>query len=856
LLLIAVIGALLAPSVANAAPPTISSVSPMSAATDSTVTISGTNFTGANLVSFYDYPTTYTVVSSTQISAKVPKGTPSPGRWRVQTADGLAVYDPLFTVTNPTPLITSVSPMSGPVGSTVTITGSNFNVANLVSFFDSPTTYTVVSPTQITARVPGGTPPNGRWRVGSPNGTAVYQPKFTATSTPPTITSVSPMSGPAGSTVTLTGTNFTGADLVSFYDYPTSYTVVSATQIRASVPSGTPSPGRWRVRNPSGTATYSSLFSISLDTTAPTTPTGLAATGQTQTSITVAWTGSTDNVGVTGYGRYRNNTLMSSGTGTSTTFGGLACGTSYTLAVDAYDAAGNRSAKATVTAATNACTVADTTPPSLMTNQQVSTTQTTILMTWGPSTDNVGVAGYRAYLNGAVAGTTTSLSYTYAGLTCGTTYTVALEAYDAAGNVSDKAFATGPATTQACAGDTQPPTAPTNLVASSTTTTSVTLSWNASLDNVGVAGYQVYRGTTAVGSGTWTTYTVSGLTCGTTYTLSVDAYDAAGNRSTKAALTTSTSTCSSSAAQCADAQDNDADGKVDMADPGCSGSSDTSESPDPTPPPPSPTGTVAPGQSWQSAYNAAPALGVVRVLAGTHPDVTLSGTKQVTFLGDEGAIVRSLDLSAPVTIENVDIDTGSTHSQFNGANPRVPGIVFKNVNISGDAPSIHVWSTDFVWDGGVMTHRAVRLCGLDSGVPIWLNNDRATIQNFTFNPWREDNPACMHGEDIRVQGGDDIVIRNVLFRGPTDAGSGHVFVTNTGTGDSSVARRLRMEGNIFEPLIGSYAIQVIDRINTDGWVIMRNRFDQPPLVMTPIASNAQLCGNTGQVSGAWAAPCP
>ena len=193
---------------------------------------------------------------------------------------------------------------------------------------------------------------------------------------------------------------------------------------------------------------------------------------------------------------------------------------------------------------------------------------------------------------------------------------------------------------------------------------------------------------------------------------------------------------------------------------------------------------------------------------------------------------------------------------MNGANPRVPGIVFKNVNLVGDAPSIHVWSTDFRWSGGTMTHRQIRRCGLDSGVPIWLNNDRATIEGMTFNAWREDDPACMHGETIRVQGGDDITIRNNTFRGPSDAGSGQVFVTNTGTGDTSVARRLRLEGNIIEPVIGTYAIQVIDRINTDGWVIKTNRFDQPPLMMTSIAANALLCGNTGQVSGPWVAPCP
>ena len=134
------------------------------------------------------------------------------------------------------PTISSVSPMSGPVGGTVTITGANFTGVDLVSFYDYPTTYTVVSENEIRANVPTGTPSPGRWRVRTPAGLAVYASLFTVTSAP-TISSVSPMSGPVASTVTITGVNFTGADLVSFYDYPTTYTVISANEIRAAVPS-------------------------------------------------------------------------------------------------------------------------------------------------------------------------------------------------------------------------------------------------------------------------------------------------------------------------------------------------------------------------------------------------------------------------------------------------------------------------------------------------------------------------------------------------------------------------------------------------------------------------------------------
>jgi chitodextrinase len=86
-------------------------------------------------------------------------------------------------------------------------------------------------------------------------------------------------------------------------------------------------------------------------------------------------------------------------------------------------------------------------------------------------------------------------------------------------------------------GDAQPPTTPGGLTATAVTAQSVALSWNASSDNVGVAGYTVYRNGTAVGTtgGTATTYTDSTVVPSTTYTYTVDAFDAAGNHSPQSA---------------------------------------------------------------------------------------------------------------------------------------------------------------------------------------------------------------------------------------------------------------------------------------------------------------------------------
>ena len=80
------------------------------------------------------------------------------------------------------------------------------------------------------------------------------------------------------------------------------------------------------------------------DTTAPSTPTGLTSPGRTASSVSLSWTASTDNVGVTGYEVFRGSTLVGSPTGTSFTDTGLTASTSYSYTVRARDAAGNRSA--------------------------------------------------------------------------------------------------------------------------------------------------------------------------------------------------------------------------------------------------------------------------------------------------------------------------------------------------------------------------------------------------------------------------------------------------------------------------------------------------------------------------------
>ena len=151
-------------------------------------------------------------------------------------------------------------------------------------------------------------------------------------------------------------------------------------------------------------------------------------------------------------------------------------------------------------------------------------------MTWGASTDNVGVTGYRVYRGATLVGSPTATSYSDTGLAPSTAYSYTVKAVDAAGNLS-AASNTASATTLAAA-DTTPPSArhePRGHRAASST--QINLTWAASTDNVGVTGYRVYRGATLVGSPTTTSYSDTGLTPSTAYSYTVKAADAAGNLS-------------------------------------------------------------------------------------------------------------------------------------------------------------------------------------------------------------------------------------------------------------------------------------------------------------------------------------
>lgn len=318
------------------------------------------------------------------------------------------------------------------------------------------------------------------------------------------------------------------------------------------------------------------------DTQAPTTPTNLVASNITNASATLSWSASTDNVGVTQYNIFINGSLV--GTSATTTFNvtGLAPTTTYNAAVNAQDAAGNTSGNATTsftttnTAPVNYCTSASTnTNDEYISRVQLNTINNvsgpqfysdftsistdltegqsytiTVTPTW---TGTVYPEGYAVWIDynrdgdftdagelvwsqAANTNTPNSGNFTVPTGTSQTATRMRVSMKYNAIPTSCETFTYGEVEDYtinlvAGSGDTQAPTAPTNLTASNVAETSLTLSWNASTDNVGVTGYEVLLNGSGIGSVTGTSANVTGLTANTAYTFNVRAFDAAGNYS-------------------------------------------------------------------------------------------------------------------------------------------------------------------------------------------------------------------------------------------------------------------------------------------------------------------------------------
>ena len=263
--------------------------------------------------------------------------------------------------------------------------------------------------------------------------------------------------------------------------------------------------------------------------TIPEAPTNLVATATGQTTISLTW----DAVpNATSYNVYSNGNVVVSGFAQTTYIvKNLTPGIQYCYEVKAVNEAGESEASESACATTESEPVTPTVPAAPTNLVATATGQTTISLTW---TAVPNATSYNVYSNGnLVVSDLTATTYTVEGLTAGTEYCYNVTAVNEAGESAHS--------TSACATTLAVPTAPaapTNLVATATGQTTISLTWNA-VQNA--TSYNVYNGETVVVSGlTVTSYTVEGLTAGTEYCYNVTAVNEIGESeaSTEACATT------------------------------------------------------------------------------------------------------------------------------------------------------------------------------------------------------------------------------------------------------------------------------------------------------------------------------
>ena len=215
--------------------PVITDFTPTNGLPGSAVTVNGANFLGATNVSFNGVSATFNVTSDSQITTTVPASATT-GPISVNTPGGAVTSAALFYLP---PRLTTVSPTTGVVGTSVTLTGTNFTGTTAVTFAGANSTV-VVAPitslgaTQLVVLVPTNAI-TGLVTVTTPGGVIASAGNFTVT---PRVDSFSPLLGPVGTTVTVRGYSFTNATAVRFNGVNAGFSSVTDTQFVAVVPAG------------------------------------------------------------------------------------------------------------------------------------------------------------------------------------------------------------------------------------------------------------------------------------------------------------------------------------------------------------------------------------------------------------------------------------------------------------------------------------------------------------------------------------------------------------------------------------------------------------------------------------------
>ena len=232
--------------------PAITSFSPPSGRTGTNILVRGKNFLGTTAVTLSGMNAAFQVRSNTGMIVTVPEGATT-GGIRVFAPAGSTPPTPNFTVL---PTIYGFDPPGGPRGSSVVITGANFNVGTTTVRFNGVTaSKSGLTFNQVTAVVPGAAT-TGFITIQTGDGTSGSSSMYYVT---PEITSFSRSNGAPGTWVTINGLNFTGVTNVTFGGVPADFTITNNTTIGATVPVGVVT-GPISVSHIGGTATSSSMF--------------------------------------------------------------------------------------------------------------------------------------------------------------------------------------------------------------------------------------------------------------------------------------------------------------------------------------------------------------------------------------------------------------------------------------------------------------------------------------------------------------------------------------------------------------------------------------------------------------------
>ena len=269
-------------------------------------------------------------------------------------------------------------------------------------------------------------------------------------------------------------------------------------------------------------------------------PEELSTSAASTSQIDISWGVADPTASPAGYRIYRDGSEIDTVEPEVTTFSDtdLSAGTQYCYTVVAFDDTGLESPATTQSCATTpntGDTQAPTAPGAIVFDAVLARR---INLSWDAATDDVGVSGYRIARDGAEIGKSAIPYFSDSGLTPETEYCYTVTALDAAGNRSAATDAAC-ATTMASA-DTTPPSIPSGLVATATSTNQIDLTWTAATDNESVSGYLIYRDDVEIGTSASTVFNDTGLNPNTRYCYTVAAYDAAGNASSASEETCAT----------------------------------------------------------------------------------------------------------------------------------------------------------------------------------------------------------------------------------------------------------------------------------------------------------------------------